>query len=89
MQFYVEVLERLLEALEICAGRRNVPENCFLRISGNVELSECSLLCLAVFDGMSVFICRPFNASSKLFRHCREVHLVGQPRQITQQQRSK
>lgn len=32
---------------------------------------------------------RPFNASSKLFRHCREVHLVGNPKPITQQQRSK
>lgn len=32
---------------------------------------------------------RPFNASSKLFRHCREVHLTGHPRSITQQQRSK
>ncbi|XP_058969432.2 protein polybromo-1 isoform X2 [Pocillopora verrucosa] len=32
---------------------------------------------------------RPFNASSKLFRHCWEVHLTGQPKQITQQQRSK
>lgn len=34
-------------------------------------------------------LCRPFNASSKLFRHCREVHLTGLPRSIAQHQRSK
>lgn len=47
------------------------------------------LLFLWIIWSFSICPCRPFNASSKLFRHCWEVHLTGQPKQITQQQRSK